>query len=236
MATWRLDGAVGFRFDDPPNPLFNRVIGLGVLGPATGEALDEAIDAWVGTGRTFVIHASVDNASAPLSPLLQARGLQRSRNWAKFVRGPEPSPVAPSDIRVEEVDLEYAATFAQLAAGMAGLPDIVPLIGATVGRAGWHSYVALDGDTPVYVGQLFVADGLGWLFNGEHGEVERPDAQHAIVSRRVADALSLGCRRLVAESGEQTADAPNAGYQALLHAGFQIAYLRRNWLGTASTS
>ena len=40
MATWRLDGAVGFRFDDPPNPLFNRVVGLGVLGPATGEALD----------------------------------------------------------------------------------------------------------------------------------------------------------------------------------------------------
>src|SRR5262249_22549969 len=79
----RLGGGVGFGYAAPPITLFNRVIGLGVLAPATSDALDEAIGAWAGTGRTFVVHASHDNASAELALLLEARGIQRSRSWAK---------------------------------------------------------------------------------------------------------------------------------------------------------
>jgi len=141
-ATWRVGDAVGFGYDDPPNPLFNRVIGLGVLGPATDEALAEAIKPWVGAGRTFVIHASDDNASAKLAPLLEARGLQRSRTWAKLVRGAVPAPVAPPSIRVEVVGREQAATFAEMTAGLAGLPDIAPWIEATAPWLHWILPVA----------------------------------------------------------------------------------------------
>jgi hypothetical protein len=235
LATWRVDRAVGFGHDDPAIPLFNRVVGLGVLSPATADAVDEAIDVWAGTGRTFVVHASADNASAALIPVLETRRLKPSRGWAKLVRGKESAPVAPAGIRVEQVGPEHAATFADIAAGLAGLPDIAPWLGATVGRDGWHSYVAFDQDTPVYVGQLLVVDDLGWLFNGEHGEVERPDAQEAILARRIADALALGCRCIVTEAGEPGPDESNAGYSALVRAGFEVAYLRRNWIGTAST-
>jgi len=83
-------------------------------------------------------------------------------------------------------------------------------------------------------GQLFVVDGLGWLFNGEHAVAGRPDAQGAIMARRIADGIALGCRHLVTEAGEETPDSPNPAYHSLLRTGFRLANLRRNWIGTAA--
>jgi hypothetical protein len=170
--------------------------------------------------------------------MLRGRQYEPRRNWLKHVRpGVDPPvPSAAGSIRVEEISVDRAGAFAQSVAGLTGLVDAMPWFAATVGRPGWHTYLAYDDrgptpDGPVYSGQLFVAGDLGWLFNGEHAETDRSDAQAVMAIRRVTDGIALGCRWLVSETGEPEPGRPDHGAASLSAAGFQVAYRRRNWLG-----
>lgn len=234
VRSWRVDGAVGFMFDNPPNPFFNRFHGLGILAPATAPGVDAAIAPWQGTGRTFIVHAAPDTSPLDLAPLLEARGLKPSRNWVKMVRGTEPPPPVATNLRIDEVGADHAAAFAKIAAEAFDLPDIIPWLAAMVGRAGWHTYLAFDGATPVACGLLRVDDGVGWLGTGGTLPSHRQrGAQGAIMARRIQDAIALGCRHLVTETGEELPDEPNPSYRNMIRTGFRLAYLRRNWIGTA---
>ena len=81
-ATWRLGDAVGFGYDDPPNPLFNRVIGLGVLGPATDDALAEAIKPWAGRFRSRVPASELDRHAYELTGTAVGAASARARSLA----------------------------------------------------------------------------------------------------------------------------------------------------------
>ena len=178
------------------------------------------------------------SAGADLGALLQDRGYEPRRNWLKHVRSATPAPVAlePGAIHVEEIGHDRARGFAEDAARLTGLTHVVPWFEATVGSPGWHTYLAFDGSgptsrDPVYSGQLFVAGDVGWLFNGEHAETDRPDAQAAIALRRAVDGIKFGCRWLVSETGEPDPGDPDHGATSLAAAGFRVAYRRRNWIG-----
>ncbi len=237
MRAWRIDDAVGFMFDAPPNPIFNRVHGLGVLAPATASTVAIAVAPWDGTGRTYVIHVAPDTAPVDLPKLLQTLGFRASKNWVKMLRGTEPPPAIPTALRIEEVGVDHAAAFAEIAAQAFELPEMGPLLSGAVGRPGWHTYLAFDGDMPVAGGQLHVVDGVGWLGGGGTLPSHRGrGAQGAIMARRIHDAIALGCRHLITETAEETAEEPNPSYRNMLRTGFQLVYPRRNWIGTASST
>ena len=55
-------------------------------------------------------------------------------------------------------------------------------------------------------------------------------AQGALMVRRINDAAAVGCRWLVSETVEETAENPNPSYHNMLRLGFEIAYLRPNYV------
>jgi hypothetical protein len=50
-----------------------------------------------------------------------------------------------------------------------------------------------------------------------------------LLARRVADALAQGCRVIVTETGEDTADAPNPSFRNMMRTGFRTVHFRDNW-------
>jgi hypothetical protein len=234
MRVWRVADGVGFSYSDPPLPFYNRFHGLGVLCPATTESLEEAVRPWHGTGRTYCLHAVPDDVCPGLTALLSSGGMSPGRAWVKVMRGPEPVAPVPTDLRVEEVGAERAAAFGEIAATAFGMPGMQLLWTSLVGRPGWHTYLAFDGSLPVAGGQLRVEDGVGWLGSGATLPSHRGrGAQGALMARRIADGITLGCRHLVTETGEDTPEAPNPSFRNMMRTGFRVVYGRRNWLATA---
>jgi hypothetical protein len=235
IGTWRVENGVGFRFDSPPNPFFNRFHGLGVLTQADAETLARAVAPWAGDGRTFVVHGVPDGVVPGLSAVLTGGGLSPGRNWVKMIRGTDAPPDIPSDLRIEEVGTEASAAFASIAATAFELEGAEALFGAMVGRPGSHAYLAYDGSMPVATGYLRIEDEVGWLGSGSTLSSHRGrGAQGAIMARRIADGIKLGCRHLVSETGEETPEEPNPSYRNMLRTGFELVYARRNWIGTAT--
>ena len=76
-----------------------------------------------------------------------------------------------------------------------------------------------------------VSADVAWLGFGCTLESHRNrGAQGALFARRIQDGLLLGCKWFVTETGEDTPDSPNPSYRNMLRTGFELAYLRRNYV------
>jgi GNAT superfamily N-acetyltransferase len=71
---------------------------------------------------------------------------------------------------------------------------------------------------------------LGW--GGTLPSYRGRGAQSAMLAARIEAARHLGCRRLVVETGPDSAEKPNPSYRNVERAGFRVAYLRENWVRT----
>lgn len=218
-----IGGALCTIFHKLDERTFNRVLGL-----SSTDALDE-IAAFFGDEPWWV------SDSHGLGPELEKRGFELDYGWMKFSRGIGPRR-AQSDLRVERVDEDRAADFADVVTGGFGMPDWCrPLAQNVVGRPGWSCYVAFDGDKPAGAGALFVHEGVGWIGLG----ATLPDfrgrgAQSAILADRIEDARKQGCRLITTETGERTNDRPSNSYRNILRAGFREAGVRPNYRAPSS--
>lgn len=50
------------------------------------------------------------------------------------------------------------------------------------------------------------------------------------MSKRIKDAVELGCRWLVTETGEDLPEHPNPSFHNMLRTGFELAYQRPNFI------
>ena len=227
-------GAVVLIVARVPQILLNRVIGLGVAEPA-GEALvDQVVDLYRAAGVPPAVQLSPGAQPPELGAWLAARGLHPDDHWIKLVRGVEPPLEPVTDLRVERIGPAQAPAFAATFGVVFGLPDPLRVwIECSVGRPGWQHYLAFDGDQPVATGALFVYEQIGWLgVAATLRSHRRRGAQSALIARRIRDAAALGCRRLTVETGDDTSAQPGPSLRNLLHMGFEVAYLRPNYVGT----
>lgn len=212
---------------------FNRIIGLGVGDPAKESLLDDAIG--------FLKNAGCTDYMAQISPLvhsphllewLKARAFTRGSERAKMYRGNEPAPSIPTDLRVESIGKEYAHDFADIALTAFGMPpELRPFVNGTLGKPGWHHYLAFDGEQPVSAAGMYVKGDIGWLsFGSTLASHRNRGGQGAMFARRIADGLALGCRWFVTETTEDTTDSPSPSYRNMLRTGFKLAYLRPNYV------
>ncbi len=216
--------------------MFNRVIGLGLETPASTEVIDELI-AWyreAGTPRFFVQMAPGTQPSL-LPEWLRSRGLFHYNNWVKLTRTTEDQPRIVTDLTVERIGAGRSHEFAAIVARGFGLPDATrPWISATVGRPAWRQYLALDDGVPVAGGALYVEGSAGWLGFAATDPAHRGrGAQSALLARRIADAKSLGVKRLVVETAEDKTDRRAPSFHNLRRLGFELAYVRPNYLWKA---
>lgn len=212
---------------------FNRVIGLGIKEPITEGMLDDLISQFrLNTVRRFFLQLNPLAVTPEVRGWLVRRGIRRHNNWVKLYRNVDMAPRADSDLRIERIDQEYASTFSDTLVSSFEWPRVmIPWIAETVGRLGWRHYMAFDGATPVATAALFVEGKCGWIdFASTLPAYRGRGAQGALTELRIRDAAELGCTWLVVETAEETPDHPVPSYRNMRRYGFDVAYVRPNYI------
>lgn len=213
--------------------LCNRAIGLGVSGPVS-EASIQAI-------ATLFRDAEIKNFALQMSPVamsdamhewLAGEQLTVRDCWTKLFRSPETGAPVTTDLRIEQIGVEFAQTFGEVACEGFDMPSwLSPWLEASVGRSGWSHYIAWDGLTPVATSAMFVRGVVAWIgIQATRPDFRRLGAQGSLIARAVADGKHLGCEWFVAETRQDVPSRPDPSYHNMLRAGFSMAYLRPNYM------
>ncbi len=217
-----------------PTILVNRVVGLGVTGPARPEAVSAIVGRYreAGVNRYFL---QLDPSATPkeLPAWLGEAGLEPyHRAWAKFERGTEAAPEPRTDLEVREIGPEHAADFGRIAAAGFELDDAwIPVLAGLVGRDGWHVYLSFDGDLPAGCGAMRIHEGMAWLdWAATLPEFRRRGSQGALISRRISDGVALGCDSFATSTGEEVDGDAQHSYHNIERFGFRRTHARANWL------
>jgi GNAT superfamily N-acetyltransferase len=184
------------------HPFFNRAI---VAASADEALLDGLVAPSLGRFAALGVERHLLTLSSPApDPWLARHGLAPFRRWIVFARGLGDAVRERSSLSTVRVSPSRAREVGELGARAFGLPAAAgDWLGALVGRSGWHTYGALDGDELVATGMLFLHDGVGYLgFAATRESHRRMGAQSALLRRRIDDARALGCRALYVETGE----------------------------------
>jgi GNAT superfamily N-acetyltransferase len=216
---------------------YNRVIGLGLEEPATNAQIKSILRFFSGAGvNRFFIQVSPFARPNDLADRLERNGLEYYNQWAKLYRKTGDSiPEPETDLKILKIDEDYADLFGEIVIqpfGWDSYKDILShLFSRTVGQPGYHHYLALDGNTPVAAASLYVHGEYGSLaMAGTLEKYRGRGAQSALLARRIQDARDLGCRYLFSETAEDTPQKDSTSYRNLRRFGFQLAYLRPNYI------
>ena len=91
----------------------------------------------------------------------------------------------------------------------------------SVGREGFHHYMAFDSSQPVAVAALVRFEDIGYLTYASTAEsFRRRGAQSALIAHRVTQARALGCTQIVSQTLTMLADS----FANLQRAGFREIY------------
>lgn len=212
---------------------FNRVVGLGIERPATQDDLDDILERFRQAGiPRFFVQIAPQAQPTEIGSWLETRGFVHYNNWAKLSRGVEDPPAVETDLRLERIGREHAASFGNiLCRAFEWPPDLAPVIAGLVDRPGWIAYMAFAGDRPAATAAMYVRDDWCWIdFASTVPEFRGRRAQPALISRRIRDAAAMGCRHLIVETAEDRPEKPGISCHNVQKMGFEIAYLRPNWL------
>lgn len=215
----------------------NRVIGLGLREPATGDHIDSIIDRYRSAGvRRFFVQLHPQARPESLKEMLEERGFRHHNNWVKLSRNLDPPSPAKTSLHVRSIDSREANDFARIVSPAFDWPGIMqPWLTRIIDRPGWHHYMAYDGDKPVATGSFYIKNSHAWIdFAATLPECRGKGAQSALAERRIKDAAELGCRSLVVETAEQTPEHSAPSYRNMIKLGFEVAYVRPNYIYTFS--
>jgi GNAT superfamily N-acetyltransferase len=182
----------------------NRVIGLGVLEPASDAVLDRIADVFGSIRHSVALAPCAQPPDLP--DMLRERGYEAGYAWVKFHRPAGPPPAAKTDLRVERIGAERSADYvAVLAAGF----DLLPEAAGAVFVSGDHAWLGQATTLP------------------EH---RRRGGQSALMAARIGEARAAGAAVVVTEKGETVDGRPANSYHNILRAGFEPAYVRPNFI------
>ncbi len=219
--------------------IVNRVLGLGLAGPASVDEVAALVAAYADGSAAhgsvpFGVELSPSAEPADLPAMLKAHRLRKSVAVQILVRDGSPPPphYAPwaraTGLRIASVGHEQAATVARLCCEIFKVPDLVgELLCIGTCSDGWRRWLALDGDAPVGASLSYVQDGVAWLGWTSVLPSHRGRWVHAgVVAKQLEDAHEAGCSWVTTETGISTKEKPDAAYRNLRNFGFLDAYLR----------
>lgn len=212
---------------------FNRVIGLGVGEPATENQIDEIIAIYEKEKvPRFFIQPSPAAHPDYFPDLLQKKGFKHYNNWVKWYRQIEDFPGFETDLCIEQIDRNYTDVFADIIVTSFEWPEILkPFIAEVVGRPGWKHYLAYKDEKVIACAACFIKDENASLaFAATLPPYRGHGAQSALINRRLKDAIDAGCKWMITETAEETAERSVASYRNMKRNGFDIAYKRPNYL------
>jgi hypothetical protein len=213
--------------------LFNRVLGIGLRTNPSKELIDLLASRYLEIGaHNYGIQLSPEAKQPELKQWLAEAGLEIRDYWTKVYRHRDPAISVATDLRIEHVDQSRADVFGQTAAEGFGMPEqLTPIMSGSVGKPGWHHYIAWDDSTPAGVAALRVEDDIGWLGIGAVlPQFRRRGGQGALMAQRINDGRELGCKWFITETGQELPDKPNPSFHNMMRTGFKIAYDRPNYM------
>lgn len=211
--------------------MYNRVFALGVGKPTTEEEVEHVVNLYRRANLPFLVRLSPDAQPSALLHWLEARGVlfDQARNSARFYSQPRSPICLTSPFSIQVVESVEAADFARIAC-LDHHPTLQTWLLATIGRPGWHHYLAFDAEVPIATGVLYVQERIGWLgWAVTLPDHRRKGVHQALLVHRLNEAMRMGCTLVSAETRGETKDAPNPSYHNLQRLGFQLAYLRLHY-------
>jgi GNAT superfamily N-acetyltransferase len=213
--------------------IFNRVVGLGLDDNVTESELDEIIARFKAAGaKRFFVQLSPIAIQRGVQDILSSKGFYHHNNWIRLYRNTEPIMKVHTDLQIRQIDSESASDFAEIVTMAFNWPaESIEWLAAMVGRPGWRHYMAFDGDLPVATGACFIYRDTAWIgFASTREDYRNRGAQSAILSQRIDDARMVGCTLMNVETAEQTPEWEAPSYRNMRRYGFEIAYIRPNYL------
>ena len=212
---------------------FNRVLGLGLIVPISGETLERITLTYKRAGvPRFFVQLSPPVVTDEVSQLLRANGFSHYNNWVKLCRDVAPVPPLETSVVVDEITKSQARVFSRILVDSFDWPRaLCPWIESAIGRPRWRFYLAYHKKRAVATAALFVSGDVGWIdFASTLPEARGKGAQAALLRRRIEDARRDGCRTIVVETAEQTRDREAPSFRNMIRYGFQTAYVRPNYI------
>jgi GNAT superfamily N-acetyltransferase len=212
--------------------VLNRTIGLGYGAPATREEVEAIVRAYAEAGvARYFVHLHPEAGPPELEGWLAAAGLEKARGWARFRRGREAPPQVETALDIRPAIPADAPAVGRIVADGFDLgAAAAPWIGALIGRPNWHVFVSTEGDRVAGCGSLFVHEGVGWLdWGATDPAYRRRGSQSALLARRIAHALDLGCQAIATETGEAVPGDPQHSYNNIVKMGLDVTYVRGNY-------
>jgi hypothetical protein len=233
--TGTIGGALMLRWSASGRRYFSRTIGVGVVAPATTEAVDKILEGYERAGIAMFLLQSLPHCRpAEYEDWLRERGLEAFDAQDRIVRGAGPLAAREreSDWRnlvVERVGPATADEWAEFLQRASRL-DTGSWLQQLVGRRGWHQYIARQDGQVVATRSMYIGDdGMTWM--GMDGPVpgittEDYEPDSAICDLMVRDGLALGARTFLAdiEAPSETQDTP--AYEHFGRLGFRRPYNR----------
>lgn len=219
--------------------MFNRVIGLGSRTHAALSDIDRFVDWYrmLGVHRFFVQTAPYAQPEA-LSAWLTDRGFNHYNNWAKlfYEIDTRSLPEYASPFTIHLADKRYSRFWStSITRAFDWPPALEPITSRLFDEPGWHIYVATLEGTVAAAGALYISDRAGYLGPATTlPEFRNRGAQSALITHRIREAHKRGCTLLVTETAEDTKQKSSPSYRNLQRLGFDLAYLRPNYLFTFS--
>ena len=211
----------------------NRIVGWGEGSQGSVENLKRLLDLYrrAGVPRVFLqLHPSL--VDSPAGRAAQECGFVHYNNWVKLYREVEPLTGVRSDLKVEGIGPERAEAFAAIVTECFDWDQrLRPWIGSVVGRPNWYAYLAYEGDRAAATGAFYRSGEYAWVdMAATLPDFRGRGAQTLLMQRRIEDAIKLGCKHLVVETAQETPERSAPSYRNMLRYGFQVAYVRPNYL------
>lgn len=223
-----ISGGCAISLPNAPVIGLNRVLGLGSV-----QDLDTAYN-WMRqkAGNRF-LQLNIDAASDEVRRWVQTRGLSEHGNgWSKLrFKAPVTSLEPRGGVLTRKVRREEAQLFGSMMCQGFNLPPVLmSLWAAIVGKDGWSCFFALDGETPVGTGAVYVAGKYAWLGGGTTiPEFRNRGVQKALINSRINQGITSGVSKFVVETEAPSVGTPNISYDNLRKMGFEHAYDRKNF-------
>jgi hypothetical protein len=211
----------------------NRIIGLGVMEPASERVLDSLTDLYAQQSLSFAIELSPRAEPQQLAEWLRARQLRKVMATAMHYRVAEPMAAEASVLRVVQARPEDCDLVASICCDVFKMPPAAhAMISATGRLPQWRRWLAYDeAGAPVAAALSFVENGIGWLgWDATLPEGRGKGAQRALIGCRVTEAAAAGCRFVTAETGTYVGRDPDPSFRNYRHAGFIQLYERATYV------
>lgn len=223
-----INGGCAISLPSAPAIGLNRVLGLGSV-----EDLDKAYKWMRARAGNRFLQLNVDAVSDEVRNWIQTKGLpEHGPGWAKLTRSaPFSNLDAPVSVLSRRVQGDESLLFgSMMCKGFNFPPSLAALWSAIVGKEGWSCFFALDDETPIGTGAMYVSGSYAWLGGGTTvPEFRNRGVQKALIQARIDCGIAQGVLTFAVETEVPSTDKPNISYDNLREMGFQHAYDRKNF-------